>query len=44
MALEPVSNDVRFWYGNHYLLPIGRYPEAVETMESGLQEDPLNLL
>jgi tetratricopeptide (TPR) repeat protein len=35
---------VRFWYGNHYLLPIGRLAEAVETMASGLQDDPLNLL
>ena len=35
---------VRFWYGNHYLLPIGRTEEAVEVMARGLQEDPLNLL
>ena len=44
MAREPVSRDVRFWYGNHYLLPIGRPLEAVEAMTWGLQEDPLNLL
>src|SRR6185295_12389193 len=44
MAREPVSRDVRFWYGNHYLLPIGRFAEAVEEMAKGLQEDPLNLL
>ena len=44
MAREPVSRDVRFWYGNHYLLPIGRFAEAVEAMARGLQEDPLNLL
>jgi TolB-like protein/Tfp pilus assembly protein PilF len=44
MAREPVSRDVRFWYGNHYLLPIGRPVEAVEEMARGLQEDPLNLL
>ena len=44
MAREPISRDVRFWYGNHYLLPIGRVAEAVETMARGLQEDPLNLL
>jgi serine/threonine-protein kinase len=43
MAREPVSHDVRLWYGNHYLLPIGRLAEAVETMASALQEDPLNL-
>ena len=44
MAREPVSRDVRFWYGNHYLLPIGRSAEAVEAMTWGLELDPLNLL
>jgi serine/threonine-protein kinase len=44
MAREPVSRDVRFWYGNHYLLPIGRVAEAVETMAKALEEDPLNLM
>ena len=44
MAREPISRDVRFWYGNHYLLPIGRPAEAVETMAGALEEDPLNLL
>jgi serine/threonine-protein kinase len=43
MSREPVSRDVRLWYGNHYLLPIGRVADAVETMASGLLEDPLNL-
>jgi Flp pilus assembly protein TadD len=44
MAQEPVSRDVRFWYGNHYLLPIGRPAEAVEAMTWGLELDPLNLM
>ena len=44
MAREPVSHDIRVWYGNHYLLPMGRAAEAVEAMARGLQEDPLNLL
>jgi tetratricopeptide (TPR) repeat protein len=44
MAREPVSRDVRFWYGNHFLLPIGRVAEAVEAMTWGLELDPLNLL
>ena len=44
MAREPVSRDVRFWHGNHYLLPIGRFQDAVDEMARGLQEDPLNLL
>jgi eukaryotic-like serine/threonine-protein kinase len=44
MARAPVSRDVRFWYGNHYLLPIGRIAEAVEAMAWGLELDPLNLM
>jgi len=44
MTYGPMSRDVRFWYGNHYLLPIGRVAEAVETMARALEEDPLNLL
>ena len=44
MAREPVSRDVRFWYGNHYLLPLGRIVEAVEAMTWGLELDPLNLM
>ena len=44
MARAPVSRDVRFWYGNHYLLPIGRVAEAVDAMTWGLELDPLNLL
>jgi TolB-like protein/Flp pilus assembly protein TadD len=44
LAHEPTSRDVRIWYGNHFLLPIGRVAEAVETMARALEEDPLNLL
>src|SRR4030095_16241115 len=44
MSREPVPRDVRLWYGNHYLLPIGRLEEAVEVMASALPEDPLNLV
>jgi serine/threonine protein kinase/tetratricopeptide (TPR) repeat protein len=44
MAREPISSDIRVWYGNHYLLPTGRAVEAAEVMASGLQEDPMNLL
>ena len=40
MSREPMSRDVRFWYGNHYLLPIGRVAEAVETMARALEEIP----
>lgn len=44
MDREPGSRDIRFWYGNHHLLAIGRTAEAVEAMEWGLQGDPLNLM
>jgi serine/threonine protein kinase len=44
MTREPVSREVRFWYGNHHLLPIGRPLEAVEVMARYLPEDPLNLM
>ena len=40
MAREPVSHDVRFWYGNHYLLPVGRTAEAVGVMAKSLEDDP----
>jgi TolB-like protein len=44
MTRSPVSRDVLFWYGNHYLVPTGRPREAVEAMQRGLEADPLNLL
>jgi serine/threonine protein kinase/Flp pilus assembly protein TadD len=44
MAREPVPRDIRFWYGNHYLLPLGRPVEALEAMAYDLEGDPLNLL
>jgi len=44
MSRAPDSRDIRFWYGNHYLLPIGRVAEAVDAMTWGLELDPLNLL
>ncbi|HEY3936498.1 MAG TPA: winged helix-turn-helix domain-containing protein [Bryobacteraceae bacterium] len=44
LSSEPLSRDVVFWYGNHFLLPIGRTQEAIDSMERGLQGDPLNLL
>ncbi len=44
MAREPAPPDVLFWYGNHYLLPIGRSSQAVELEFRVLESDPLNLL
>jgi serine/threonine-protein kinase len=41
---EPVSRDIRFWYGNHYLLPSCRFAEAVDAEMQGVREDPLNHL
>jgi eukaryotic-like serine/threonine-protein kinase len=44
MTRAPDSRDIRFWYGNHHLLPIGHVAEAVEAMAWGLEPDPLNLM
>jgi serine/threonine protein kinase/Flp pilus assembly protein TadD len=44
MARHPVSRDIRLWYGNHHLLPLGRAAEAVAAMAQAVREDPLNLL
>jgi tetratricopeptide (TPR) repeat protein len=44
MAREPVPGDVLFWYGNHYLLPIGRAAQAAEVESRVLANDPLNIL
>jgi TolB-like protein/Tfp pilus assembly protein PilF len=43
MARDPVSPDVRAWYGFFYLLPMGRAEDAIQELEWALQEDPLNL-
>ena len=42
-AHEPVPAQVREYYGMYYLLPVGRYKEAVEQQERARKEDPLNL-
>ena len=44
LAREPVSHHVRFWYGNHYLLPLGRFQDALDAMATGVEGDPLNVL
>jgi len=43
-ACEPVSAQVRYYYGFYYLFTVGRYKEAVEQQERARKEDPLNLL
>jgi tetratricopeptide (TPR) repeat protein len=44
MARDPVPVNVRFQYALGYLLRVGRPVEALQQIELGLQEDPLNLL
>jgi eukaryotic-like serine/threonine-protein kinase len=44
MARDPVPINVRLLHAVYYLLPTGRPAEAVQQIELGLQEDPLNLL
>jgi eukaryotic-like serine/threonine-protein kinase len=44
LADEPAPPDVLFWYGNHYLMPIGRAAEAVDVESGVLERDPMNLL
>jgi tetratricopeptide (TPR) repeat protein len=44
MARDPVPVNVRFQYALGYLLRVDRPGEALQQMELGLREDPLNLL
>src|SRR6185295_18151781 len=42
MTRDPIPSLTRFNYGLHYLLPLGRAAEAIEQLELGLRDDPLN--
>jgi tetratricopeptide (TPR) repeat protein len=42
MARDPVPVKVRFLYAASYLMPSGRTGEALQQLELGLREDPLN--
>ena len=44
MSGERVRRDVHLWFGNHYLMPLGRFHEALDEMKRGLEGDPINLL
>jgi hypothetical protein len=44
MSGEYLSPLVRYFYSTFYLCPLGHMNEAVEQIEIGLREDPLNLL
>ncbi len=43
LAADRVSPDVRYHYGQWFLMALGRFVEAVEQGELALIEDPLNL-
>ena len=43
LAGKPVPS-ARFRYAVYYLLPMRRFDEAIQQMEEGLRDDPLNLL
>jgi serine/threonine-protein kinase len=43
MAAEPVPPRVRALYAWHYLLPWGRFAEAIEQCRLGLETDPLSM-
>jgi serine/threonine-protein kinase len=44
MSGERVSCHVHFWYGNHHLVPLGHFHDALAEMRKGLEGDPINLL
>jgi serine/threonine-protein kinase len=46
LALDrtPVPGDVRWAFGNAYLLPFGRAAEAAEELHLALAQDPLNIV
>jgi eukaryotic-like serine/threonine-protein kinase len=43
LAADRVSPDVRYHYGQWFLMALGRFAEAVQQAELALTEDPLNL-
>ena len=44
LAETPVAGEVRWAYGNSYLLPFGRAAEAAEALQRTLEQDPLNVV
>jgi eukaryotic-like serine/threonine-protein kinase len=40
----PVAGEVRWAYGNAYLLPFGRAGEAADELQRALEQDPLNVV
>jgi tetratricopeptide (TPR) repeat protein len=44
MAAQQVPPEVRFRYALFYLVPLGRFREAVDHFERAVEQDPLNVL
>ena len=44
LAAEQVPPEVRFRCGFFYLVPLGRFQEALAQMEIAIEQDPLNVL
>ena len=44
MAAQQVPPEVRFRYALFYLVPLGRFREAVDHFERAVEHDPLNVL
>src|SRR5215471_2115582 len=44
LAAQPVPPEVRFRYALFYLVPLGRFREAVDHFERAVEQDPLNVL
>jgi len=44
LAETPVAGEVRWAYGNAYLLPFGRAAEAAQALQRALEQDPLNVV
>jgi serine/threonine protein kinase/tetratricopeptide (TPR) repeat protein len=43
MSVEPVPPMARFRYAQYYLLPLGRFTDAVEQSRLALETDPLSM-
>ncbi len=43
LQLDPANPDIRFRYAEGYLLPLGRFEEAIAELERALQSDPVSL-
>jgi tetratricopeptide (TPR) repeat protein len=44
LAVAPVPGEVRWAFGNAYLLPFGRAQRAADELQSALEQDPLNIV